>query len=131
LETKLGCKISHRHYDRNIEKWVGDEHRLDEWRNKPVDGYFIDRLSNQRVVVEFLGDDVHGHPTIWKNNKDAKDRYGDTCLKNYTDTHRKMLKVKSFGYRIIYAWYTDIYEAHGKPKELFMFREFEENLEWE
>jgi hypothetical protein len=75
---------------------------LPEWKQKIVDGY--DSTSN--IIYEFLGDYWHGNPKVFKNddiNKDTKKTYGEL----YQKTFKILLKIKSLGYVVKYAWEND------------------------
>lgn len=123
--------FQHRHLDTKLLKWVGNEHRLAEWSQKYVDGYYEDKASGERIVIEFLGGDLHGYPPLWEFKEDAVDRNGNNMQGNYYATSDKMSKVKELGYRVLYAWSADIDKKTKKSKLPNVFREFIKHLEWE
>jgi hypothetical protein len=61
-------------------------------------------------VHEYLGDDLHGHRSRWESNHADTDRNGDSCMANYFDTQKKMLKLKELGYRVF------LHLVHGLSK---------------
>jgi hypothetical protein len=99
--------VQHRHVDKNAKKWVGKEYR--PWPQKPVDGYFT--IGDDEFLLEFLGDNWHGHPHFWLNNE------------------QKMLtRVKKHNpdYTVLYVWECD-YRTSKKTN----YRTFENKLEFE
>lgn len=127
LELHLGIKLQHEHYDHTVGKYVGEEHAIKEWPLKRVDGY----NEKEKLVVEFFGDDVHGHPLLWENNFDRTDRHGGSMQHNYFDTSCKMSKLKDLGYRVFYIWQADTDLKTGKSLLPGVYREFAKHLEWE
>jgi len=123
----LGVKLQHHHLNIDEARWEGEEHQLVEWRKKAVDGYNEDL----KLVVEYFGGDVHGHPSRWENNPDEVDRNGRKLQRNYAKTIEMMQKVKSLGYRVIYVWDADVNTKTGISRLPTVYREFIDHLEWE
>lgn len=102
----MGVSIQHIHYNTLNTSISGSEYRPREWAEKPVDGYYQSKDGTQ-FVFEFLGDDVHGHPKLWTNNPEAKNRFGKNLKSAFYETEKKMQKLASFGYLIFYIWETN------------------------
>ena len=58
--------------------------------------------SQDRVVIEFLGDYWHGY----KNNEELN-HLNETFSSLYSATFRRFDKIKSLGYKILYIWESD------------------------
>lgn len=106
----MGAKIQHKHLDLERKRWVGDEHRPDTWKKKPVDGYYLD--GDQKVVIEFLGDYYHGHPRFWGPGK--VDKWQRKFENLFSETEVKLAKLKSLGYKVHYVWES---ETDGELRE--------------
>jgi len=130
LELAQGRKILHRHLDKAHKCWTGVEHRPDDWRKKPVDGYYVgdDGTLN---AIEFHGELYHGHPTYWGDDEKNVDVQGRTYKSLFDKTERNMRKLKSLGYRVSYVWEYDVrkYGVAGNPENVL--RVFEDTLEWQ
>jgi G:T-mismatch repair DNA endonuclease (very short patch repair protein) len=98
-----GLVIQHVHYDKITKNAIGNEYKLPEYKHKKVDGYYIDD-EGQRIIIEFLGDVFHGHPSKWGEDEQERDLYGRLYKDNFTETERKFNKVISFGYIVKYVW---------------------------
>jgi hypothetical protein len=127
VETHLGIKLQHKHFDPELLVWTGSEHNIKSWPHKSVDGF----NKKENLVIEFLGDDIHGYPPKFQNDPDAVDRYGFSLEGRYGDTSEKMGKLKALGYRVLYVWQSDVNRRTGKSRLPGVFREFHEHLEWE
>lgn len=77
-------------------------HRLPEWRRKPVDGF--DPESN--TVFEFLGDYWHGNPDKYKSG-DMHPKKKVTYSELLHKTMENLNKLKSLGYTVKYIWEKD------------------------
>lgn len=98
-----GLVIQHVHYDKITKNAIGNEYKLPEYKHKKVDGYYIND-EGQRIIIEFLGDVFHGHPSKWGEDEQERDLYGRLYKDNFTETERKFNKVISFGYIVKYVW---------------------------
>ena len=78
---------------------TGSEHHIS---NLKVDGYYIDS-ANKPVVVDFLGDIWHGHPSLWGK----KNRWGVEYKSLFQTTQERFLKISQLGYSIVYIWQKD------------------------
>lgn len=120
--------IEHKHLNQATKKWTGDEYRLVEWGQKPVDGYFIDE-NGTRTVIEFLGDYFHGHPRFWGENEDRTDHHKRLFKDLFYNTERILTKVKSFGYKILYCWEYDFKKIKSIGPVINICKEFHNKLE--
>lgn len=118
--------LQHQHFDVDSNSWIGEEHRLEEWPLKCVDGY----NAKENIIFEYFGSDVHGHPRLWEHNLDRSDRVGRNMQNNYVATFEKMSKLKTLGYRVLYLWDRDVDRKTGKSFLPEVFREFTKDLEW-
>jgi hypothetical protein len=122
----MGIKFQHCHLNADTGEWIGKEHAIIEWPKKRVDGY----NAENRIVVEFLGNDVHGYPPLWEHDIEKLDRYDYRMEGRYADTSEKMSKLKALGYRVLYIWQADMTRKCEKSLLPGVFREFDEHLEW-
>lgn len=99
LEQELSVHIQHLHYNLEDMCITGSEHHIS---NLKVDGYYIDS-ANKPVVVEFLGDIWHGHPSLWGK----KNRWGVEYKSLFQTTQERFLKISQLGYSIVYIWQKD------------------------
>jgi len=117
LEIELGVKIQHCHIDKPTKTWIGDEYRPDKWKKKAVDGFIPknmltygdptlepDRDHNKDIIVEFLGDIFHGHPTTWDK---ITNHFGANLEGLFKDTEEKLAKLVSLGFVVFYVWEYD------------------------
>lgn len=131
LQTSLGpnIKIQHLHYDSISKSVTGSEFKPPEYTNKKVDGFYIDP-QGQKIVIEFLGDIFHGHPSKWGEDEQNKDLYGRLHKDNFYNTERKFIKVASFGYIIRYVWECDYRKLKALQSPQSILREFKGKLEY-
>ena len=100
-EKEMGVTIIHRHCDYVEKRWVGDEYRIPEWKQKPVDGLF----KGTKYVLEFNGDEFHGHPS--KLAKKTHNMNGQSYKKLFEKTKRTYDKLTKLGYTVWYVWESD------------------------
>lgn len=129
LQTYLGLIIQHTHYDKISKLVIGVEYRLPEYKTKPVDGFYID-TEGQKIVIEFLGDIFHGHPSLWGEDEKNTNRYGEVHKDNFYNTERIFIKVASFGYIIRYVWECDYKKLKALQSPQSILREFKGKLEY-
>lgn len=142
-KSKIGCKfictlqsllgngiqIQHAHYDVISKSLSGSEYTLSEYKNKRVDGFYVDS-NGQKIVIEFLGNYFHGHPTLWGPNEDKRDSFGRLHKDNFERTERIFTKVASFGYIVRYVWESDYKNLKGLQSVESILREFKGKLEY-
>lgn len=129
LQNALGKSIQHSHYNNLFNFVTKNEFRLPEYKNKTVDGYYID-YEGHRIVIEFLGDIYHGHPSKWGSDEQNEDLYGRLHKDNFNNTERVFTKVASFGYIIRYVWESDYKKLKALQSPLSILREFKGKLEY-
>lgn len=107
LTKELGVTIQHGHYD--IEQpSVAEEYRPQCLpRGGRVDGYLRD--SNE--VFEFLGDEWHGHPSLWVDEHNHK---GDSYERLFSRTEVKLSLLAASGYTVRYIWESEF--LHWKKR---------------
>lgn len=140
LEIELGVKIQHFHADKATKTWVGSEHTPDNWKLKQVDGYIskdnliyedptleADRDYGKDMVVEFLGDIFHGHPTTWPK---VTNHYGTDLKALFKNTEEKLAKLVSLGYVVFYVWENDYKKIKGLGSVAGLCRRFIDKLEY-
>src|SRR6185295_6353248 len=127
---ELGISIQHLHLNEAEKCWEGDEHRPAAWRKKPIDGFYHDAATNTNVAIEYLGDYYHGHPDLWGDDTCSKDHFGRMFSDVFCDTQRKLAKLKSLGYKVLYVWDADVKQRKALQSLLSICRTFEEELEW-
>lgn len=130
LEKQYGHPIQHACYQKTPGRLDGAEFTLPEWKQKKVDGYFVDTQQNRKVVIEFLGDYWHGHPRFWKDNPEAKNMYGDLHMDNFYETSFKLSKMVSYGYTVYYVWERDFKKLKALQSVTSILRAYTDNLEW-
>lgn len=138
--SKIGCQficdiqrilnrdIQHMHYDKVSKSVIGSEFSLPEHKRKKVDGYFED-AQGQRVVLEFLGDRYHGHPSLWASNHNAVNHLKENHKENFENTQRILATVASFGYTVLYAWESDYKRLGALQSVISILRVFKGKLE--
>lgn len=132
LKIALGINdLQYKYFDATAKEWKGSEYHLPEWRAKGVDGKHIDPHTEQVILEEYLGEDVHGHPGRWGPDEMGTDRYGRNRKALFYETERKMHKLKSFGYRLFYAWCLDVKHLAPGQSVVDARREFIDKLEWQ
>lgn len=129
LQSHLQTHIHHKHYDPICKTVSGKEYRLPEDNKKNVDGFYIDK-TGQKIVVEFLGDVYHGHPSKWGPDEEARDFFGRFHKDNFFKTERIFTKVASFGYIVRYVWESDYKNLKGLQSVESILREFKGKLEY-
>ncbi len=135
LELVTGMTIKHKHVDRKAKKWDGEEYRLKEWKRKAVDGYIPkDQItghpflpSSSDLIIEFLGDEYHGHPTKWEKEINW---LGRCYIELFDDTENKFKKMKKFGYNILYVWENDYKNLKSCADLLSVCRFFKNKIEF-
>ncbi len=113
LQIEINIQIQHRHLNKTDKTWKGDEYRIQEWRKKCVDGFYIDE-NGVKTIVEFLGDYYHGHPRLWGPDQDKKDRFSRLFKDVFLKTEKTLQKCKAFGYKVL-----DIWESEFKKRKTF------------
>lgn len=129
LQSFLAQQIQHKHYDIVSKNIIGSEYRLPEYKTNPVDGFYID-TEGQKIVIEFLGDIFHGHPSLWGEDEKNTNRYGEVHKDNFYNTERIFIKVASFGYIIRYVWECDYKKLKALQSPQSILREFKGKLEY-
>jgi hypothetical protein len=129
LQSHLNVHIHHKHFDSVSKALIGKEHVLPEYTKKKVDGFYIDK-NGQKIVIEFLGDVYHGHPTYWGPDEDQCDFFGRLHKDNFYKTERMFSKVASFGYIVRYVWESDYKNLKGLSSVESILREFKGKLEY-
>lgn len=124
-----GMMIQHAHYDLDEKASTTQEFSLPEWKQKRVDGYYVDSHGH-RVVVEFLGDEFHGHPSRWGPDGQKRNLFGVLHTVNFEKTEKTLAKVASFGYIVRYVWESDYRKLKPSESPLSILREFSGKLEW-
>jgi hypothetical protein len=112
--SKIGCEfidayekvlgigsLQHRHCDSVSGTWIGDEFRPPAWKTKPVDVF----IEGTDVVIEFNGDEFHGHPS--KLKKKTHNMYGKSYVELFEKTKRTYDKLVKLGYTVWYVWEYD------------------------
>lgn len=128
IQRVLNRSIQHMHYDKVSKSVIGSEFSLPERKVKKVDGYFVD-AQGQRVVLEFLGDKYHGHPSLWSSNHDAVNHKGLNHKENFEKTQKMLASVASFGYTVLYAWESDYKKLGALQSVISILRVFNGKLE--
>lgn len=129
LSKEIGADIQHIHYDKVPKEIIGSEHTVAGWKQKKVDGYYVD-LDGRKIAIEFLGDIYHGHPSLWAHKHDAKDRFGRFHRDNFDDTERKLAKLVFLGYTVKYVWENDYRKLKAADAVLPILREFNGKLKY-
>ena len=124
-----GVTVQHAHYDKITKTVTGSEYKLPEYKTKKVDGFYIG-LNGERIVIEFLGDHYHGHPSLWGPDEQNTNRYSELHKDNFYKTERIFNKVVSFGYVIRYVWERDYYKLKALQSPISILREFKGKLEY-
>lgn len=124
-----GIAIQHVHYDVLGKTVTGTEFKLPEYTRKKVDGYYIDD-QGRRVVIEFLGNVYHGHPSLWGPDEQNRNHFGTLHKDNFVHTERVFRIVTSLGYVVRYAWQKDYLALKALQSPLSILREFSGNLEY-
>jgi len=130
LEQCLGISIQHVHMDKIARAWTGVEHRPTEWRKKPIDGFCV-ASDGTKNAIEFHGDCIHGHPRLWGDTEQNRDRFGRLYKDLFYKTEKYMQKLAAYGYHVSYVWECDANSAKGKENPVSVLREFNGTLEWE
>lgn len=125
LSHATGVHIRHVHYEPGSNEGIGKEYRLPEWHAKPVDGYF----ERGRVVIEFLGDQFHGHPRLWASNPEARDMFKRPHKENFETTQVMLAKMAAFGYRVFYVWESEYRRLAADEDPRLVLRRFRGVLE--
>lgn len=131
LQSYLGPRVSiqHVHYDKITKSVIGTEYRLPEYKQKKVDGFYID-LNGERIVIEFLGDYYHGHHSLWGPDEQNTNWFGKLHKDNFYKTERIFNKMLSFGYVIRYVWECDYRKLKALQSPISILREFKGKLEY-
>lgn len=98
LAIEQGVIIAHRHLNRVTKKWIGEEYRLPRYGRKAVDGH----IPRTNIVIEFLGDEYHGHHSKWSINDDYLKIAHYQYL--FEKTQRIFKKMTDLGYKVYYIW---------------------------
>lgn len=111
LAQQTGFTIIHRHI-RADSVPVGEELkiRLSNDRKVSVDGY----VAENNLVLEFLGDFVHGNPARyrpWQMNALRK----TTFRTLYDETYARHRAIAERGYRVLYIWESEFKEYLRQP----------------
>lgn len=101
-ERELQISLQHVHYCKMSKTVVGSEFRPPEVPKFPVDGY----EENSKTVYEFLGDEFHGHPSLY-SDPTAKNHKGKPYGKLFANTQKKFTELASHGYTVYYIWECD------------------------
>ena len=127
-----GVSIQHSHY--NDDKTLSrDEYRAPEMKRAPVDGF----IREQKVIVEFLGDEFHGHPMTRICRKRDKNYCGVDYEVLFERTEAKFSQLVSFGYNVWYIWEYDYlrYTKEAKKDSSLTLESFVQvfsgELEWQ
>jgi hypothetical protein len=127
LQIELGVRIQHKHANPETKVFEGVEHRPAEWPQKGVDGFYVDS-DGTYTAIEYLGNIYHGHPDLWEKTKWTRNK--KTCQENFEDTEKKLRKLKSLGYRVIYIWSSEYKNIKGLQSTMSICREFQDKLEY-
>ena len=127
LQTEIQQEIQHSHYDVDTLSIIGEEHRPIKWAKKPVDGYYVN-ADGKNVAVEFLGDQFHGHPRLWHDDEKKTNLYNVLHKDRFEDTEKKLKKLKSLNYVVMYIWESDYVER--KRSVLSICHTFDGTLKW-
>ena len=124
LERDIGLSIRHSHLDTKSKSWIGDEFRPSTWKQKPVDGL----IEGYNVIVEFLGDEFHGHP----NRKGETNMYGELYTDLFEETQRIFDKLYlDLDYEVWYVWESDYKHKSTFTSVSAITREYRGFLEYE
>jgi hypothetical protein len=86
--------------------------------------------KHDRIVIEFLGDYYHGHPSKWGTDEQNKNHYGEVHKDKFNKTERIFTKVSSFGYIVRYVWECDYMKLKAPQTPESILREFKGKLEY-
>lgn len=125
----VGVNIQHVHYDLLAKTVIGNEYALPERPVKRVDGYYV-ADDGQRIVIEFLGDAYHGHPSRWGPNNDQRNHLGKLHKENFEHTERMFEQVAALGYVVRYVWESEYRQLKALQSPLSILREFQGKLEY-
>jgi len=129
LQVFYNTQIQHCHYDHISKTLSGSEYTISEYKSKKVDGFYVNP-DGQKIVIEFLGNYFHGHPTLWGPDEDKRDSFGRLHKDNFYNTERIFTKVASFGYIVRYVWESDYKNLKGLSSVESILREFKGKLEY-
>ena len=123
-EKELNTTIIHKHCDYVSKTWVGDEFKIPEWKQKLVDGLF----KGTKYVLEFNGDEFHGHPS--KLKKKTHNMYGKSYVELFKETKRIYDKLTKLGYTVWYVWESDYLNKPVFDSLNSIVREYRGTLEY-
>lgn len=126
LEKELKFTIQHKHLDLVKKEWVGEEHRVLNYQDKCVDGYYVE--NDKETIIEFLGDYYHGHPSRWGEDEENRDYYSRLFKDLFYNTERILLKLKILGYRVLYVWEKDYKNKKPFDSLMSIVKEFDNKL---
>lgn len=129
MQKHLNIKIQHSHYDLLTKQIVGKEYTIPEWTRKKVDGFYVGP-NQEKIVIEFLGDYYHGHPSYWLHDEEATNRFGIRHRDKFYDTETKLQKLASFGYVVRYVWECEYRRLKALQSPLSILREFDGTLRY-
>jgi len=99
LERDLGCTIVHKHYNPETKTLEGREEIL-PCHKGPVDGW----NKETSTAFEFLGDEFHGYPGLWKKERNF---LGVPYKYLYQKTLSKFQALRTAGVKVYYIWESD------------------------
>jgi len=112
LAQQTGLAIIH-HHIRADGVPVGEEFKLrinNKDRPVSVDGY----VPDQNLILEFLGDFIHGNPRCyrpWQMNALTKTTFGQL----YEETFTRHQAIAALGYTVLYIWECDFKDYLQNP----------------
>ncbi len=130
LQEEEELQIQHMHYDDTLKNTTGTEHIVIGWKNKTVDGYFIDP-DGSKVAIEFLGNHYHGHPSLWGVDGEAESFFHIPFKTLFSETEAKLQKLVDFGYTVLYVWECDFKKRPAFASAKSLCRKFSGKLEFE
>jgi G:T-mismatch repair DNA endonuclease (very short patch repair protein) len=93
-----------------------------------VDGHYT-RGDGTQICIEFLGDYFHGHPKQWVHDETAMGPFYKTHKEHFMDTERKLAKLASLGYHVLYVWEHDYAHMETSQSLQSICRVFKDTLE--
>lgn len=124
VEKEMGVYIQFTRHINGV--WIRDEHSCESFRYKsPVDGFIVDATGQTKgTVIEYEGDEWHGHPSRWALDRDAKMFKGALHRDKYDATLAKLQRYRGSGYRVFYIWESEALKLKPLDSRVSSLREF-------
>lgn len=124
-----GVLVQHVHYDKVSKTVTGSEFVLPERKHKKVDGYYVD-VHGEKIVIEFLGVEFHGHPSLWGEDGHARNHFGIRHCDNFRKTEQMLQAVSNLGYVVRYVWENEYRKLGALQSPMSILRHFVGKLEY-